>query len=260
MAICPWTVPDSLCCSTWDTYSPALQAAALDYATTVLWASTGRQFGLCEKSIRPCGTGSPCGNGVWAWNGWFASGGGWLPYIFNGEWFNCGCAGTCSCDPTCQVLLPEPVESVSSVTIGGIAINASAWRVDNHRWLVRTDGDCWPQCPDMNTDTGENVFVVNYLRGTPVPTALLTAAATLACEFAKACSSDATCRLPSRIQQLVRQGVTVSFVDVDELLEKGFTGIQEVDALIRAYNPDGKTHRPRVRTPDIRPGREVTTP
>ena len=256
---CAWTVPEPPgCCTNWDTFDPALQTAAIDYATTILWASTGRRFGLCPKTVRPCGVGSPCGDGSLNWSGWWYGGGGWLPYIFNGTWFNCGCPGACNCDPRCQILLPEPVASVTAVRIGGAVVDPSAYRVDNHRWLVRTDGDCWPECPDMDTDNGTNVFEVDYAQGDPVPSALLTAAGTLACEYAKACTNADDCRLPQRVQQLVRQGVTVNFVDVDQLLDRGLVGITEIDALIRAYNPGMLTHRPRVRTPDIRPPRETT--
>src|SRR5512143_940119 len=46
-APCGWTI-DTGCCSTWDTYSAQVQADATDYATTVMWSATGRQFGACQ--------------------------------------------------------------------------------------------------------------------------------------------------------------------------------------------------------------------
>lgn len=259
---CAWDVnPDTAgCCTDWDTLAPAVQTKAVNYASLILWASTGRQFGLCTVTIRPCGIGSPCGDGSLLWSGWSWGGGGWVPYIFNGTWFNCGCTGQCSCEPRCQVMLPERVDSVTQVQIGGVTLDPSAYRVDNHRWLVRTDGDCWPECAEMDTDTGDNLFTVTYQRGAPVPQTLLDAAATLACEFAKACTGASDCRLPSRIQTLARQGVTVSFVDVDTLLDKGLTGITEVDMVIRAWNPRSLDRRMRVGSPEIRAGRIVTSP
>lgn len=259
---CSWTgiVPAEGCCDCWNGIEPPIQAKAINYASLTMWASTGRQFGLCEVTIRPCGTGSPCSDGSLVWSGFSYSGGGWIPYLFNGTWFNCGCPGQCSCDPRCQVMLPERVDSVTSVVIGGATLDPSAYRVDKHRWLVRTDGDCWPTCPEMNADTGTDVFTVSYLRGTPVPQTILDAAGTLACEFGKACTNQSDCRLPSRVQTLARQGVTVSFVDVDTLLDKGLTGITEVDMVIRAWNPRSLDRRLRVASPDLRLGRIVTSP
>lgn len=260
-APCSWVI-NPACCDNWATADAALQQAATDWATMILWASTGRQYGQCPITVRPCGLGTPCGDGSLNWSGWWpgVGGMGWVPYNFNGEWFNCGCPAACSCDPRCQILLPEPATGVSSVTIGGVTIDPSAYRVDNNRWLVRTDGECWPQCPDMNTDDSDTVFEVAMLRGTPVPAPLLNAAGTLACEYLKACGGDRSCRLPSRVQELARNGVTVSFVDVDLLLDKGLTGINEVDMIIRALNPSSLPYRLRVRTPDVRPPRMVTIP
>jgi hypothetical protein len=260
VAPCNWVI-NPLCCPNWDTADPTIKDAATAFATLILWSSTGRQYGQCSVTVRPCGMGSPCGDGTLNWSGWMPGGGsGWVPYNFNGEWFNCGCPAACSCDPRCQVLLPGPVTGVTSVKIGGATIDPSAYRVDNQRWLVRTDGDCWPQCPDFNADNTATVFEVVYLRGDALPVPLANAAGTLACEFIKACTSDKSCRLPSRVQEIARNGVTVSFVDVDTLLEAGLTGISEVDMIIRALNPGKLPYRLRVRTPDIRPPRMVTTP
>lgn len=260
-APCNWSIAPT-CCPSWDTADQALKDAATAWASLILWASTGRQYGQCAVTVRPCGMGTPCGDGTVNWSGWWPGVGGigWVPYLFNGEWFNCGCPGACSCDPRCQILLPEPVTGVTSVKIGGVTIDPSAYRVDNRRWLVRTDGDCWPQCPDMNTDNSATVFEVAFQRGEPLPVTLVNAAGTLACEYLKACSSDKSCRLPSRVQELARNGTTVSFVDVDELLDKGLTGINEVDMVIRALNPTRLPYRLRVRTPDVRPPRMVTIP
>lgn len=258
---CNWSLTNTDgCCDDCGTADPLVLAKATNYASLIMWASTGRQFGLCDVTIRPCGTGSPCSDGSLLWSGFSWFGGGWIPYLFNGTWFNCGCPGQCSCDPRCQVMLPERVDNVTEVKIGGATLTPSAYRVDNHRWLVRTDGDCWPSCPEMDTDEGVDLFTVTYQRGIAPPRPLLDAAGTLRCEFAKACTNNSSCRLPSRVQTLARQGVTTSFVDVDTLLDKGLTGITEVDMVIRAYNPRGLDRRMRVASPDIRIGRIVTSP
>lgn len=256
---CSWQV-DTGCCTTWSDYTPELQTTAAEFGALVMWAATGRRYGLCERTVRPCGRQcQSCGGGA----GYFWSDGTWLPYIFNGEWRNCfgGCgAGCCTCEPWCQVYLPAPVASIPATGISqdGAVVPDTAWRVDNGQWLVRTDGECWPYCQDYNADSGTGVFTVTYYQGLPVPGAVSRAAGELACEYAKACVG-AECRLPSRVQSLTRQGMTVSMVDVDMLLEKGLTGITTVDQVIRALNPYGLTSRMKISSPDLPVSRYTNT-
>lgn len=257
---CDWTIPDPLCCAEeWALLDPLVQAAAKDYAATILWAATGRQFGLCEVTVRPCGM-KRCASGMGEFWGYDWSGGTWVPYIFNGQWFNCGCGPGCCCEPRCQVRLMGPVESVTEVLIGGIVVDPATYRVDDNHWLVRTAGECWPQCADLDTDDGDNVFEVTYERGTPVPPVLLTAGATYACEWGKACTGSDTCRLSNRVTSIVRQGITIDMVDPQSLLDSGFTGLWEVDSLIRALNPHRLPERLRIYAPELNVPRQVTSP
>ena len=265
---CTWPdVGDQLCCPDWDSYSTATKEQATTYAKMLLWAATGRQFGLCELTVRPCGR--QCEN--CDWGGWYYDGSGsWVPYIWNGVWKNCWCGGGpwgCTCAPECQVYLPGPVYSVSSVRIGGQSLNVTGGDIFvlDQMWLVRSDTtECWPLCGDnggnLNLPPGDpDIFEVTYLRGKPVPEALVNAYATLACEYAKACLGLA-CRLPNRITSISRQGVTISMVDIAELLRAGLTGLWEVDQVIRALNPKGLTGRTRFYSPDLQEPRQVTFP
>lgn len=257
---CDWGPLDTGCCDGFSDYSPAVQAAATDYANTVLWAATGRRFGLCTRVVRPCGR--QCNGGDWGGEGvygWWWSDGTWFPYIFNGLWRNCWCgcnglAGCCGCNVDCQVYLEGPVNNIISVTVDGNVINPATYRVDNGVWLVRTQdastSDCWPQFQNFNVNSGIGTFVVTYQRGLAVPAALKVAAGELACEFAKACVG-APCRLPGRATNIARQGVSISMVGVESLMDRGLTGIQTVDAVIRAYNPYGLTSAMRVVSPDF---------
>ncbi|HSJ75009.1 MAG TPA: hypothetical protein VK899_02320 [Gemmatimonadales bacterium] len=260
---CNWDVSGSICCDEWDTYTDELQEAAANYGALVVWAATGRRFGLCEKTVRPCGrTQSTMLNAA----GYYWSEGTWQPYVFNGLWRNCaGCGagfGCCTCEPTCQVWLPGPIYSIpaTGITVGADIIPVDAWRVDNGQWLVRTDGDCWPQCQDFDTDAGDTFFQVTYFKGIPVPSVLAQAAGELACEWAKSCLG-APCRLPQRVTSLSRQGVSVSLPDVSQLLEHGLTGVPTVDQLIRSFNPYGLTSAMGIASPDWPPStRTVTFP
>jgi hypothetical protein len=266
---CDWEVVFNDCCDCWDELDPGTQQRALTYATTVLWAATGKQFGACPQTVRPCG--KYCGGSGtmgYIWNdGLFSP---WTPYILNGQWRNCYCGcgsgsgpGCCSCEPDCQVYLPGPVASIAEVTQDGILVPASAYRVDDGKWLVRTDGECWPECQDYSVDAGLNVFndntmTVTYSRGEPVPQALLDAAGTLACEFAKACTGG-PCRLPGRLSTIARQGVQLTFQNIDFLTANMFTGIPEVDQIIKAFNPYGLARPMRLYSPDLPVTRQTTT-
>lgn len=252
---CAWEF-DSGCCPSWDDFPPETQAAATDYASLVLWASTGRRFGLCEMTVRPCGRFLGGQMPFWGWGSYW-SGGIWYPYIgSDGLWRNCGCHGFCNCRPQCEAYLPGPVESISEVIVDQVVVDASTYEVQDNNWLVRVDDECWPHCPDMAAD---EAFEVTYIRGEPVPSALSHAVGILACEFAKACAGQ-DCRLPGRLQFIARQGVTAQLVDVERLLDRGLTGLMEVDQIVAALNPNGLKARPRVMTHDVPIPRTVTTP
>ena len=269
VAPCSWDLEPGLCCENWDTVDPAVQVAAIEFGTTVMWAATGKQFGLCPQTVRPCGRWCNQSYLGLFWNdGLFTP---YLPYVFNGQWRNCwcGCAsgsgpGCCSCEPHCQVYLPGPIASVTEVTQDGFLVDPSAYRVDDNQWLVRTDGTCWPDCQNMSVDAGlgifeDNTMTVTYIRGHAVPQAVLNAAGTLACEYAKACMGG-QCRLPGRLSTVARQGVQLTFQNIDELINNMFTGIPEVDMIIKAYNPYGLARPMRVWSPDLPQVRQVTIP
>lgn len=256
---CNWEISEE-CCDDWTDLPGPLQEQATAYATLVLWSATGRQFGTCEVTVRPCGRYCQQGEGC---AGYYWDSGTWLPYIFNGIWRNCWCGtgpGCQSCEPRCQVYLPGPVASIEEVLLDGAIVDPATYRVDDFVWLVRTGGDdnCWPFTQNFDADPPDtDTFQVTYERGTAVPTALLGAAGTLACEYARACQGQ-PCRLPGRVSSVARQGVSVTMVDVDTLLKFGLTGIKEVDDVIRALNPHGLKGITRFYSPDL-PSPRVTT-
>lgn len=255
-APCDWTLTvDEDCCEGFAALPADVQARAIRLATYVMWAATGRRYGICDVIIRPCGNDRRCGTcGSWEFRG------GWMaPYILDGLWRNCGCPCPCDCTPHCQITLPAPVEEVTEVLIDGVVLAAGSWRVDNNQYLVRTDGECWPSCQDMNVDPpAADTLQVKYGRGEPIPAAILDAAAVLACEFGKLCSG-AACRLPGRLQTLTRQGVTVSMADIDMILRRGLTGIAEVDLIIVQDNPYRLKQRPFFYSHEVSPRFRRTT-
>lgn len=248
---CNWVL-DMDTCGTWGDYETEVQDAAKQAAMTILWAATGRRYGLCEVTVRPYGIGAygACAGSL----GWIADGvDGWLPYSYVGGAYR---SLTPFQPPRCEIWLPGRVDSVLEVMQDGVIVDPGSYRVDDWTWLVRTDGGCWPTTVDMGSDA--DVFQVTYMNGTPVPRALLDAAATLACEWAKGIVGDKSCRLPARVSAITRQGVSMTALDTDSLAKRGFVGIQEVDMVIYALNPKGIDAAARVYTPDLPYPRRVT--
>lgn len=255
-------------------------------ATSYLWNWTGRRYGLCDVTIRPCrqdcwvGVSTFTGGGALTTDGRLGTPYG--PVLLEGRWFNisCGrCGDTCGCDYTPSLVLPGPVDSVTEVRIDGETLDPSAYRVDNHRLLVRTDGDDWPTCQNMSnptrvnppsakaidepastaaTPSAEDTFEISYSRGIPVPEGGQLAAGVLANEFAKAACGAKDCQLPQRIQSITRQGVSVAVLDAFDDIDTGHTGIWIVDSWVasvtkspatsRVYSPDIPRSRPRRTT------------
>ena len=241
------------------------RAEALAWYT--LASLTAYQIGVCPSVVRPCA--ARCAPaGTWMVSTVRASGysalplvsiGSFTPHVgVDGQWVNsCGCnsAADCSCSALCEAILPGPVGSIESVRVDGVTLAATAYRVDNGDRLVRTDGACWPVCQDFASSDPGVGFWVTYYRGS-APNALTEyAAGVLATEFFKACSGG-KCRLPSGVTSVTRQGV--SYQIVAGSFPGGFTGIHEVDAVIRIYNPNGLTTPSRVISPDRRAPRQTT--
>src|SRR6188472_1462866 len=106
---CAGWVPNHALCPAWATYDPAVQAYADRVASRVIWAATGRQFGLCTVTVRPCWVPQEplyqafpvgyYGEGFWSLQG--VSGGG-VVVLANG---GCACGSGCMCQPP-QIALP----------------------------------------------------------------------------------------------------------------------------------------------------------
>lgn len=263
---CSWAL-ETACCPDWDTTDANTRALGTAWATYLLWALTGRRYGPCSVKLRPCAQKCDVFQGYMTWPvgnpGSSGAGMPWMiPFVDNGTWRNCGCAGVCSCRARCEIPLPGPVARVDEVLIDGAVLDPGSYRVDSYRGqpvLVRTDGECWPECQDMGlADDAVGAFTVTYQRGVDVPRAGQIAAGKLACEFIKACEGG-DCRLPDQLASLSRNGVEVEVADPTELLENGLTGVADVDLWIRAVNPARKAMRSRVLSGDL-PAERFTRP
>ncbi len=240
----PWTPDFGGCCEEFVEHPPELQVRALSLAWSTIRALTGGRAGNCPVTIRPCLRNDVCTE---------CFGDSWLsPYVDQwGDWKNAACrrSGDCSCCDMCEIVMPGPVAAITEVSLDGIVLETPMFRIDNGNILVRQDGLCWPACQNLSAPLGEiGTLGVTYVPGVLPTEAGMWAAATLACEYAKACTGG-KCRLPSNIQSIARQGVTMQLSEGD-MLTNG-TGIREVDAYILSVNPNRLRTPPKVYSPDM---------
>lgn len=236
-----------------DDLEPTLAAEAITAASQALWALSGRQFsGECTETVRPVRSpkpfdGGPSRAGLTAARGW-----GWSS---GGDWCWCGDdprRGAESCPLTSEVGLDVyPVTGIDEVIVDAAVLPDTAYRVDDFRWLVRLDGDSWPCCQDLTADpaTDPDTFEVTFTHGLTAPTLGQRAASVLACELYRACTNDSDCRLPRRVTNVTRQGMTMISPGLSDVIERGRTGLPEVDLFLQAYNPERLARRGAVFAP-----------
>ncbi len=220
-------------------------AWALRAATNLLWRLSGRQYGICTTTVRPC---ADCGcAGHLAAYDMMGGQSGWPGRAVD------DCATCCACYGRCElpaVSLPSrPIQQVHEILIDGVPLPASAWRLVNAR-LWRVDGQTWPCSQNLAAETDQlDTFSIRYDYGTAVPEEGRMAARILACELIKSACGDKTCQLNNRIQQINRQDETLAFLDPNDAFDQGRTGIRIVDLFLTAVNPNGLRRRARAYDP-----------
>jgi hypothetical protein len=151
------------------------------------------------------------------------------------------------------------VHRIVQVKVDGAILVTGAYRVDDNRFLVRTDGGEWPWCNDLTKDdTKVGTWSVTAEFGQSVPEGGAWAVGELACQFINALNGG-DCRLPRNVTQLIRQGVTMQFPNIFELFRKRVTGLYLVDQFIMTWNPGRLTRRSRTYSVDGHPARRVNT-
>lgn len=239
----------------------SVQQRIIGMAVDLLWRWSGRRFGVCPVSVRPCREGtSTLGSTFWGGEpqaGLLPRVGGWSPALIGGKWFNIGCgrcASGCLCEPdaTTTIELPGPVAAIDEVWVGGVRLTPDAYLLRGNV-LARLDGKPWPSANDEFGDptaADSATWEISYQKGIPVPEGGRYAAYRLACELAKAYCGDNDCALPSRVQTITRQGVSVAVLDSFEGLEKGRTGIWEIDSWLSSIS-FSEASPPQVYSPDV---------
>ena len=185
-------------------------AEAVTSATDLMWALTGRQYGLYSEIVRP---------------------------DLRGEvstWFD---------------LRRFPVSSITSVKINGATLPTSAYWVQDGKLLNLVVGT-WPSTQKLYlADSELDTFSVTMLWGVAPPRSVAAATRRLACELLTLTFGGAS-GLSDRIKSTVRQGISMDIVSADDLLENGRTGIYEIDLVLATFNREDTAALPAVMSPD----------
>lgn len=253
MGPCNWVVDqcEECCGETFTTLGPERTALLEAWAVDYLWRATGKRYGLCETTYRPCmrSCADTLGYGFEPF----------IPYKYGSTWTNLSCnqcAGACGCGGVISEIYIPGTYAVTGIVVDGAVLDPLTDVVvyDNSR-IVKTDGTPWPTCQDLASPSDPvsgvaGTWQVTVLTGLPVPAGGAMAAGVLACELAKACVADESCRLPKRVQTITRNGITVGFMDAFDGLADLRTGLWEVDAFIEATRAT-RWVDPVVSSPDV---------
>lgn len=257
-----WVTPEdvaNVCGSAGSEGSDAIvyQTAATE-ASQILFELSARLYnGGCEQTVRPCR--KPCsywGLGVLGYplGIGFDSGLGWgWGYGFGGwGWGND--ARRCGCGYLAQITLAGyPVTAVTEVKIDGDVVDASTYRLDEHRYLTRLRDPAepsqqvfWPACQILDLDDDQpGTWSVSYQWGTAPPAAGKAAAAQLAC----ALTTPESCGLPAGTTRVTRQGIQVDRVSLVNWISSGESGLLQVEAFL--VSQPKMRRRPAILSPDV---------
>lgn len=226
----------------------ALQLAAEDTAVNVLWALTGRIFGICPVTVRPCANEHQPLYGVWgpvgtAFFGWA------IMDDFDGSILEDSCHGRCLISSPQAVHLPGPVYQDDTGDYPIVVTIDDDWVLDPDEFSVEGDvlfrhHEYWPR-QNFSKPLGEHgTWSVSYWKGIPPPAGTARFVGCLAREFIFACTGQ-KCRLPASVTNISRTGVSYT-IDPLSIYNARKTGIPEIDMWITAINPNALQQAPSV--------------
>lgn len=155
--------------------------------------------------------------------------------------FRSGCCGVCMVETRLE--LPGPVAGGSVViTIGGVVLDPSAYRLYDGHTLIRVDGGGWPVCAHLSQPGGGD-WSIAYPKGEEPPMDGLLACRELAIHTALALSGKPS-KIPARATSVSRGGMSIN------LMRGESTGIPLVDDFLKDVNPGRLMGRGSVTSPD----------
>ncbi len=214
-----------------DPFDPRAEEA-LSAASHVLWSLSGRKYSGTHNVVEFYDVSSGLGSFdklMRAQAALFASS------DYTTACVNCGF-------PHRMRLRHQPVQRILSVEINGSLVSPTEYALLNHSTLGFVAGHlaCVASC-----------VRVSYIWGTNPPAGGRAAATTLAEQFLLAWNNDDECRLPARVTNVTRQGVSWTILDPQDFLNDGRTGIYTIDLFLKSVNPDNARRPARVFSPDI---------
>jgi hypothetical protein len=233
-------------------YSEALgwQLAAEDVAVRILWALSGRQFGICQTMVRPCADEHQPLRGRWG-----PVGVGYIAWMVLDDWGDMDDADSWICHGRCLISSPQAVHLPGPVyqdATGNypIVVQIHDYVLDPNDYTV--EGDVlhrrWEHWPRQNfaRPLGEhNTWSVTYWRGTPPPAGAARFAGIMTKEIMLA-GSGGKCRLPATVTSMSRAGVSYGVFNPQQIYDTGKTGIPEIDVWLASINPHHLLQAPSV--------------
>jgi len=221
------------------------QQAAAALTSDILYSLTNRQWpGTCPRTVRP---GLRVANNCWTW-WWGPEADPWFPYLPVPY-----ATLPRRPEPSARLRLPGPIASVTTITVDGATLTSGVdYQLVGRNVIERLGGETWPFTNDLTRaastprgDAADPAWAITYEWGADPPAAGLAIAEVLYCEIAAGLAGSDDCRLlwGARLTSVNRRGVSLTFESIAAFLEKGLTGVDEVDAWITAAR--GGPWRPR---------------
>lgn len=145
----------------------------------------------------------------------------------------------------------RPIRDIVSITEMGTVLNPNSYEIRNRSFVIKKNKLPWL------SDT-LNEIEITYTYGALPPIAGKMAALKLAQELTLSWSDSPDCALPVRLSSVARQGVQITVLDPQEFLDKGRTGLYEVDLFLRVYNPDGAKKKSKLYVPGRSRGERIS--
>ena len=236
----PWITVAELDTPTSIDAQDAVQAASL-----LLFIMSGQKYGglqrvveqyVCEETGAPTGCAWDPGQNAW-----------WNPHIDG--WTYLATTGIPNTRVTRLLrgrdirLRHTPVRRVDSITIGDTLLLPSQYALRSSS-TVTTDGS-WGVCDGSGP-------VITYDFGYAPPALGRMAARRLANELVLAAEGSAECSLPRNVTSVARQGISFEIFNAQDFMDKGHTGLYEVDLFLSVVNPNKSRKRAKVFSPDTK--------
>jgi len=238
-----WEPVTSVAGPGWAEATEETRAAAQRWAVGILWALSGRRFGLFAHRIAPYV--APRRLNAYDQRNRYG------PLAVNYRAGVARAGGFCSAN----AVRLGPVHAVTGVQVDGVPLPAEAWRLDPDGTLVRTDGAGWPVGQDVYAASPR--WLVDAVLGVAPPAAGNVAAGRYAGEWVRA-AGGGRCSLPAGARSIARPGLTIELPDAALLTENGRTGSPEVDRWLDTVNPAGLPEAATVYSPDLARHRLLT--